>query len=173
MPEEGAHARLEGEAERQPIHCVREGKDWRMSLEKPTELANDIEVKLAEVRGRQAVVQQEQKTGLRHSIQLHTPKNPAYWVCQEADVASNSKGGLQVGEPETGLSLGMDMAGPLPESLDGEQWLLKVKDRNYGLKWAVAMKVKSAKSVLKALKVCTSKIRLMASAQILLPISRW
>ena len=74
-------------------------------------------------------------------------------MCQEAasDVASNSKGNLPVGEPETGLSLGMDMAGPLLESLDGEQWLLKVKDRNYGLRWAVAMKDKSAKSVLKSL----------------------
>ena len=48
--------------------------------------------------------------------------------------------------------------------VDGEQWLLKVKDRNYGLKWAVAMKDKSAKSVLKALRICISKIRLMASA---------
>ena len=52
IPEEGAHTRLEGEAERNLIHCVRDGKDWRMTLEKPAELANDIEVKLAEVRGR-------------------------------------------------------------------------------------------------------------------------
>ena len=79
-------------------------------------------------------------------------------------MVNGSKGNLPVGEPETGLSLGMDMAGLLPESLDGEQWLLKVKDRNYDLKWAVAMKDKSAKSVLNALKVCISKIRLMASA---------
>ena len=128
-----------------------------MALEKPAELANAIEVKLAEVRSRHAVVQQEQRNGLRHSIKLHTPKDPACWVCQEAVVASNSKRNLPVGEPEIGLSLGMDMAGPLPESLDGEQLLLKVKDRNYGLKWAVAMKDKSAKSVLKALPVCISK----------------
>ena len=72
IPEEGAHTSLEGKAERQPIHCVRDGKDWRMAMEKPAELANKIEVKLAEVRGRQAVVQQEKRNGLRHSIQLHT-----------------------------------------------------------------------------------------------------
>ena len=47
-----------------------------------------------------------------------------------------------MGEPETGLSLGMDLTGPLPAPLDGEQWLLKVKDRNYGLHWAVTMKDK-------------------------------
>ena len=121
IPEEGAYARLEGEVERNPVHWVRDGKDWRMTVEKPAGLANDIEVKLAEVRGRQAGMQQEQRNSLRHSIQLHTPKDPAYWVCQKADVASSSKGNLPVGEPETGLSLGMDMAVPLPESLDGKQ----------------------------------------------------
>ena len=57
-------------------------------------------------------------------------------------MASDPKGDLPVGEPETGLSLGMDLTGPLPAPLDGEQWLLKVKDRNYGLKWDVAMKDK-------------------------------
>ena len=67
IPEEGAHARLEGEAERKPIHCVRDGKDWRMTLEKPLELANDIEVKLAEVKGRQAVVQQEALNPAAHT----------------------------------------------------------------------------------------------------------
>ena len=48
IPEEGAHPQLEGEAARKPIHCVRDGKDWRMTLEKPAELANDMEVKLVD-----------------------------------------------------------------------------------------------------------------------------
>ena len=68
------------------MHCARDGKHWRITVEKPSELANDIEVKLAEVRGRQAVVQQEKRNGLSHSIQLHTPKDPACWVCHEAVV---------------------------------------------------------------------------------------
>ena len=140
-----------------------------MTVEKPAELANDIEVKLAEVRGTKAVLLQEQRNGLRHSIQLHNPRDPACWVCQEADVASKTKATQPVGKPTTGLSLGMDMAGPLPESPNDheEKWLLKVKDRNYmtlyGLKWAVAMKDKAATIVLKALQQCISKIRMMAS----------
>ena len=46
LHDEGAHPRLEGEAARQPIHCVRDGKDWKMTMEilKTAELANDIEV---------------------------------------------------------------------------------------------------------------------------------
>ena len=76
----GAHATLEGEAGSTPLHCVRGGKEWRMKLENPSELANDIEVKLAELRGRY-VVQQELRNGLRHSIQLHTPTDSACWVC--------------------------------------------------------------------------------------------
>ena len=156
---EGAHARLDGEAERKLLHCTRDGTDWRMAVETPVELANDIKFKLAAVRGKQVRVQQEKRNGRRHSIQLHTPKAPACWVCQEADVAIASKGSLPVGEPETALSLGMDMAGPLPESLDDEQWLLKVNDRKCGLKWAMEMNAKSAKSVLKLLRACISQIK--------------
>ena len=68
IPEEGAHARLDGEAERTPMHCVQDGKGRRMTAEKPAELANDTHVTLAGVRGRQAVVQQEKMNGLMHSI---------------------------------------------------------------------------------------------------------
>ena len=58
IPEDGAHPGLEGEAERKPIRCVQDGNDWRMPMEKPSELANAIEVvELAEVRGMRAGVQ--------------------------------------------------------------------------------------------------------------------
>ena len=48
---DGTHPRLEGDPARHPIHCVRDGKDWRMTLEQPSGLANDLEVQQAEAKG--------------------------------------------------------------------------------------------------------------------------
>ena len=58
---DGTHPRLKGDPTRHPTHCVRDGKDWRMTLEQPSGLANDLEVQQAEAKGRQAVMEQTRR----------------------------------------------------------------------------------------------------------------
>ena len=90
---DGAHPRPEGDPARHPIHCVRDGKDWRMTLEQPSGLANynDLEVQQAEAKGRQAVMEQTRRGGFRHSVQMHSPADPQCEVCQEANVSDRAK----------------------------------------------------------------------------------
>ena len=61
--EHETHPRLEVDPARQPIHCVRDGKDWTMTLEQPSGLVNDLEVQQAEGKGRQAVSEEANQEG--------------------------------------------------------------------------------------------------------------
>ena len=81
---DGTHPRLEGGPARRPIHCVRDGKDWRMTLEQPLGLAtsNDLEVQQAEAKGQQVVMEQTRRGGTRHRVQMHSPADPLCEACQ-------------------------------------------------------------------------------------------
>ena len=154
---DGTHPRLEGDPARHPIHCVRDGKDWRMTLEQPSGLANDLEVQQAEAKGRQAVMEQTRRGGIRHSVQMHSPADPLCEVCQEANVPDRAKSTPKMKVSREGLSVGFDIAGPF------EKWMLKLKDVNFGLQWAEPMKDKSSSSVLVALQEGIYRMRQMAS----------
>ena len=78
---DGTHPRLKGDPARRSIHCERDGKDWRLTLEQPSGLANDLDVQQAEAKGRQAVIEQTRRRGIRHSVQMHSPADPPCEVC--------------------------------------------------------------------------------------------
>ena len=125
-----------------------------------TPKAANIEVQRAVAQVKHHVSERFRLERMAHQKVAHYPKCPVCPECIEANMEKGDgvRGPLQ---PRQQLDIGFDLVGPLVKSNNGNIYTLVATERYTGVGWSTGLPNKQDDTVLRAVKVCIARIRLL------------
>ena len=132
---------------------------FRLPVSTTTKAAG-IEVQRAVAQVKHHVSERFRLESIAHQKVAHFPKCP---VCPECVEANMEQGGGVRGplQPKQQLDIGFDLVGPMVKSNNGNVYKLVATERYTGVGWSEGLPNKQDDTVLRAVKVCIARIRLL------------